>query len=98
MWLYQIPAYAPADLSSGEELPLTNLSGGAFTAVTNTPASRLPVPATTTTGSFVADDNHDAAINDDGSVIAFVSRYGFQPFAWYRIAVGTAMFAILLMR
>ena len=32
------------------------------------------------------------------SVIAFVSRYGFQPFAWYRIAVGTAMFAILLMR
>lgn len=32
------------------------------------------------------------------SVIAFISRYGFQPFAWYRIAVGTAMLAILLMR
>lgn len=32
------------------------------------------------------------------SVIAFISRYGFQPFAWYRIAVGTAMLAVLLMR
>jgi undecaprenyl-diphosphatase len=32
------------------------------------------------------------------SAIAFISRYGFQPFAWYRIAVGTAMLGILLVR
>lgn len=32
------------------------------------------------------------------SVIAFISRYGFQPFAWYRIAIGTAMLTLLLLR
>ncbi|HTH37735.1 MAG TPA: hypothetical protein VL572_07205, partial [Pyrinomonadaceae bacterium] len=60
MWLYQVPPYAAADLTTGDELPVTNLSGGSFLRVTNTPASRLPVPATATTGAFVADDNHDA--------------------------------------
>ncbi len=30
--------------------------------------------------------------------IAFISRYGFAPFAWYRIAIGSAMLAILAMR
>ncbi len=73
MWLYQVPAYAPADLTSGEEIAITDLSGGTFTAVTNTPPSRLPVPATSSVGAFVPDDNHDAALNDDGSVLAFVS-------------------------
>ena len=73
VWLYQIPAYAPADLSSGEELPVTDLSGGAFTMVTNTVASRLPQPATSGIAASVADDNHDATITDDGSVIGFVS-------------------------
>lgn len=29
------------------------------------------------------------------SLIAFVGRYGFTPFGWYRIAVGLAMLAIL---
>lgn len=32
------------------------------------------------------------------AVIGFVARHGFVPFAWYRIAVGTAMLAILLLR
>ncbi|HBR56086.1 MAG TPA: hypothetical protein DEA22_01225, partial [Blastocatellia bacterium] len=61
MWLYQIPGFAPADLTAGEELPLTNLAGGLFIRVTNTPASRLPIPSTDTTGAFIADDNHDAS-------------------------------------
>lgn len=30
------------------------------------------------------------------SVIAFISRYGFAPFAWYRIAVGIAVLAFLV--
>ena len=39
IWLYQVPAVAPADLTTGEELPVTNLSAGSFTRVTNTPPS-----------------------------------------------------------
>jgi len=30
------------------------------------------------------------------SVIAFISRHGFVPFAWYRIAVGSVMLVLLL--
>lgn len=73
MWLYQIPAYTAADLSSGEELPVTNLSGGSYTRVTNTLPSRLPQGGTIFSGASVAEDNHDASIDDDGSTIAFVS-------------------------
>ena len=79
MWLYEIPAYAPADLSTGEELPLTVLSGGNFVRVTNTPASRLPIGATSTTGAFVADDNHDAALSDSGDILAFGSTRNLVP-------------------
>jgi undecaprenyl-diphosphatase len=32
------------------------------------------------------------------SVIAFISRHGFVPFAWYRIALGTVMLIVLLVR
>jgi hypothetical protein len=75
MWLYQVPAFAPvADLSQGDEQPLTNLGGGTFTRITNTPASQLPRAATTSQGAFVASDNHDPSISDDGTVTAFVSN------------------------
>jgi len=30
--------------------------------------------------------------------IAFITRYGFTPFGWYRIAVGLAMLAVLVLR
>lgn len=32
------------------------------------------------------------------AVIAFISRHGFVPFAWYRIAVGAVMLALLALR
>lgn len=73
IWLYQIPGYVPADLHSGDELPVTLLNGGTFTQVTNSITSRLPQEGSTTRSPFVADDNHDAAIDDNGGVIAFVS-------------------------
>jgi hypothetical protein len=80
MWLYQIPAYDQvADLSAGDEIPLTDLSGGTFTRVTNTDPSQLPRGGTPTTGPFVADDNHDASISDDGNVIAFGSTRDLVP-------------------
>ncbi|WP_262030871.1 undecaprenyl-diphosphate phosphatase [Microvirga sp. Mcv34] len=31
-------------------------------------------------------------------LVAFVARHGFAPFAWYRIAVGTAMLSLLVVR
>lgn len=89
MWLYQIPNYAAVDdLSAGDELPLTNLAPydengnpttGTFIRVTNTDPSQLPRAGTGTTGPFIADDNHDASISDDGGVIAFVSTRDLVP-------------------
>jgi uncharacterized protein (TIGR03437 family) len=79
MWLYQIPAVAPANLSSGEEIPITNLSAGTFTRVTNTLPSRLPQPGSSTNIPVVADDNHDASINDNGTYIAFTSNRDLVP-------------------
>jgi undecaprenyl-diphosphatase len=32
------------------------------------------------------------------TVIAFINRYGFVPFAWYRIAIGAAMLTVLFLR
>ncbi len=32
------------------------------------------------------------------AAVDFISRHGFAPFAWYRIGIGTVMFAVLLMR
>ena len=80
IWLYQIPAYSPvADLSAGDEIPFVNLAGGSFLQVTNTLPSQLPQAATSTSGAFIADDNHDASINNDGSLIAFVSTRNLVP-------------------
>jgi len=80
MWLYQIPAYDPvSDLSAGDEIPFVDLSGGTFVRVTNTDPSQLPRGGTPTTGPFIADDNHDASISDDGNVIAFGSTRDLVP-------------------
>lgn len=73
LWIYEIPSYVAADLSSGAELPITNLSGGSFVRITNTAPSQLPRSGTPTSGAFIADDNHDASLSDDGNAIAFVS-------------------------
>ncbi|MFM9903024.1 MAG: hypothetical protein ACKVQJ_00465 [Pyrinomonadaceae bacterium] len=80
MWIYQIPTYdSVANLSNGDEIPFVNLAGGNFTQVTNTDPSQMPRPATTSTGAFVADDNHDPSINDDGNVLAFTSTRNLVP-------------------
>ncbi len=85
VWMYQIPAYAPvANLSLGDEIPFVELAGGTFIRATNTIPSQLPLPATSTSGAYIADDNHDASISDDGSVIAFGSTRDLVP------AVGNA--------
>ncbi len=79
LWLYQIPALPPADLSSGEEIAVTDLSGGTFTRVTNTLPTRLPVAGTATAPPVIADDNRDASINDNGNYTAFTSNRDLVP-------------------
>ncbi|HEX8491835.1 MAG TPA: hypothetical protein VF658_03255 [Pyrinomonadaceae bacterium] len=72
---YFIPQVAnpTADLTLGDEQPFTDLAAGTFTRITNTPASRTPTPGTATAPSFVAFDNREVSVNDNASVIAFVS-------------------------
>lgn len=78
VFMYQIPAVTATTLSSGVDAPFVDLSAGTFIQVTNTAASRLPSPGTTTSSPFVAFDNRDAAVNDDGSIVAFVSTRNFN--------------------
>lgn len=73
IWLYRLPLVAPADLTTGAEIVPTALDGGDFVRVTNTLPSRLPSPGTTSTPPFIADDNRDVAVNDDGSYFTFAS-------------------------
>ncbi|MCA1817144.1 MAG: hypothetical protein LC746_12175 [Acidobacteria bacterium] len=73
LFIYRVPDAAAADLTSGDLPAYTDLRQNAFTRATNTPASTLPRAGTTTTAPFVADDNRDPQINDDGSRVAFVS-------------------------
>lgn len=79
IWIYEIPVIAgpPVDLSSGIEAPFQNLGLGIFTRVTNTPARQLPQGGTTTLSPVVSADNRDISLNDDGSIIAFVSTRTF---------------------
>ncbi|MEP6718729.1 MAG: hypothetical protein ABJB21_06295 [bacterium] len=72
IWIYQLPAVPDVDLTTGDDF-FQNLAGGTFTQITNTPASRAPTAGATGVSPFVADDNREAAINDDGTIIAFIS-------------------------
>ncbi|HEY6187688.1 MAG TPA: hypothetical protein VIW80_08420 [Pyrinomonadaceae bacterium] len=73
LFLYFVPNPPAATLTSGVNVPFFELAFGEFTRLTDTPASRLPTPGTTTAAPQVADDNRDASTNDNSSVIAFVS-------------------------
>src|SRR5262249_15428346 len=84
VWIYQVPAVADVDLTLGAEIPFVDLSAGTFTRITNTPASRLPTPGSSTQNPFIADDNREATISDDGNILAFVSTRNLVP------AVGNA--------
>lgn len=81
MWLYQVPAVAPANLSAGDELAITDLSGGTFTRLTNSLPSRLPFPGSATALPVVGNDNRDPSISDDGNYTAFTSNRDLVPSA-----------------
>ena len=73
IFIYLIPAVADVDLTDGSDPVPVDLASGTFTRVTDTPASRLPVAGGTTVSPIVAFDNRDPAVDDDASVVAFVS-------------------------
>ena len=77
VFLYFIPATTTVTLSNGADAPFVDLTTGTFTQVTNTPASRLPQPGSANVAPFVADDNRDATVNDNASVVSFVSTRNF---------------------
>lgn len=79
IWVYQVPAVADVDLTSGVEAPFVNLAAGTFTRITDTAASRLPTPGSATVAPFVADDNREATISDNGNTVAFVSTRNLVP-------------------
>ncbi len=77
IFIYALPAYPEvSDLSAGTEVPEVNLLAAAgMTRVTTTAATSLPRPASgSIITAFFALDNYDPVINDDGSLIAFVSK------------------------
>jgi len=73
LWTYQFTVPELADLSQGADIPFQDLSTGTFTRITSTAASRPPTAGSTVKAPFVADDNRDATISDDGQIIAFSS-------------------------
>lgn len=74
VWIYRFTVADVANLSSGAEVGPIDLTTGTFTRITDTPASRAPSPGTLNTFSpFVADDNRDAQVTDNGQVLAFIS-------------------------
>lgn len=79
MWLYQVPAVTPVDLTLGTEIPLADLSVGTFTRITNTLPTVLPAPGNSTTLAVISDDNRDVSISDNGNVISFTSNRNLVP-------------------
>lgn len=79
LWFYRIPDVAPANLSLGIEIPITDLSGGTFVQATNTLPSRAAAAGTDTTSPIIADDNRNPAINDNGGYVAFMSNRDLDP-------------------
>ncbi len=79
LWTYQFTVPEVADLSQGADIPFQDLSGGTFARITRTAASRAPTAGSNTQTPFVADDNRDATISDDGQIIAFSSTRDLVP-------------------
>lgn len=72
IWVYQLPAIDDSfDLTSGDDIPFTDLAAGSFRQVTNTTPSRA-LHATTVVPDVI-DDNREPTISDDGNTLAFIS-------------------------
>ncbi|HSS20920.1 MAG TPA: hypothetical protein VLL54_12670 [Pyrinomonadaceae bacterium] len=78
IWVYRLPQIDDQfDLSSGDDIPLTPLTGGTFRRITDTPSSR--VPRLGANPPDIIDDNRDVTISDDGNTLAFISTRNLVP-------------------
>jgi WD40 repeat protein len=78
IWIYRLPEVDDVfDLSNGDDVPPTSLTGGAFRQITNTTPS-LPLRPEKFPPDVV-DDNRDATISDDGTTLAFISTRDLIP-------------------
>jgi hypothetical protein len=77
IWIYRF-SVPDVDLTAGTDFS-DDLTGGTFTRITDTPASRLPTAGSTTKAPFFADDNREMAISDDGNILAFISTRNLVP-------------------
>ncbi|HEX6185788.1 MAG TPA: hypothetical protein VFZ44_18000, partial [Pyrinomonadaceae bacterium] len=74
IFIYRIPDVAVVDLSQGTEIAAIDLAANTPQRVTFTPASALPRAATTNNPAFFSLDNYAPQVNDDGAIVAFVSK------------------------
>lgn len=80
IWIYQLPDTDDTfDLTSGDDIPLTDLSAGTFRQITNTPPSRPLRTGDTVFPPDVIDDNREQTISDDGNTLAFISNRNLVP-------------------
>jgi uncharacterized protein (TIGR03437 family) len=75
IFVYALPAFPDvADLSQGTEIAPIDLAAGTMTRITTTPASAVPRPGATNIQPFFSLDNYTPSVDDDGGLIAFVSK------------------------
>ena len=80
LWILELaPAtnLSEAQIASGAEFSEDLFTGSTFRQLTNTTASRAPSAGSVSAAPFVADDNREASISDNGDIIAFVSTRSF---------------------
>ncbi|HKO99199.1 MAG TPA: hypothetical protein VJU86_19525 [Pyrinomonadaceae bacterium] len=73
VWIYLVPGVTDQPLTTGDEFAFIDLSVGGFRQITNSTASRAPVEGSFGVLPFIADDNREATISDNGDIIAFIS-------------------------
>lgn len=73
IFLYRVPDVTATDISTGADVTPVDLSSGTMYRLTATPASALPRAGASNVTPFFALDNDEVTLNDDASVIAFVS-------------------------
>ena len=72
LWIYRFTVTEVADLSAGDEVS-ENLNLGTFTRLTDTACSRPTGLRPSLIPADAIDDNREATINDDGTLVAFIS-------------------------